>query len=69
MAFTVAQLEAIEEAIGSGELSVEFEGKKVQYASIDDLKKRYDFVRGQLVADGTLTDSTPRRSYAVFSRS
>ena len=42
MAFTVAQLTAIEEAIGSGALEVTYEGKTVKYRSADELRKLYE---------------------------
>lgn len=67
--FTVTQLEAIETAIASGELTVNYEGKSVTYRSMQDLIAARDLIRGELVASGALTDSTPRRSYAVHSRS
>lgn len=65
--FTVTQLEAIESAIASGELTVRYDGKEVTYRSMDDLIKARDVIKGELVAAGTIT-GTPRRSYAVHSR-
>jgi len=66
--FTVTQLEAIEAALASGELVVQFEGKRVEYRSIADLKAARDLIRGELIASGAITDTTPRRSYAAHSR-
>lgn len=68
MAFTVAQLTAIEEAIGSGEMRVDFDGKGVTYRNMDDLFAARDMIRGALIAAGLLSDTTPRRSRAVFDR-
>lgn len=68
MAFSVAQLTAIETALGTGELTVEFEGKKVVYRSIAELRSARDLIRAELVAAGLVTDTTPRRSYAMFSK-
>lgn len=68
MAFSVAQLTAIEAAIGTGELTVEFEGKKVTYRNMADLRSARDMIREELVASGLLSDTTPRRSYASFSK-
>lgn len=72
MAFTLNQLNAIDAAIASGQLSVTYDGKKVEYRSIDDLRKARDIIRGELVATGVLSQ-TPLSNrgpaaVAVFSR-
>lgn len=48
MAITQADLDALDRAISSSELEVEQEGKRVRYASFDDLRKRREFVSGLL---------------------
>lgn len=68
MAFTVAQLTAIEEAIGSGALEVAYEGKTVKYRSADELRKLYELVRADLVRQGLITDTRNRVSVAAFSK-
>lgn len=68
MAFTTTQLDAIEAALASGELEVEYDGKKVKYRSVDELRAARDLVRGELIAAGLITDSTPRRSYGAHCR-
>ena len=68
MAFTVAQLTAIEEAIGSGALEVTYEGKTVKYRSADELRKIYELVRADLVRQGLITDTRNRVSVAAFSK-
>jgi hypothetical protein len=68
MAYTLAQLQSLQDAFATGELEVSFEGKTVRYRSIDDLKKAIDTVSAELTANGLLTESAPRRSYAVFSK-
>lgn len=55
MAFTTTQLTAIESAMASGELMVEYEGKKVQYRSMADLVIARNTVRAELIATGQLT--------------
>lgn len=51
MAFTQAQLDALDRAIASSELEVEFpDGNRVRYASFADLKARRDFIAGDLAA-------------------
>lgn len=66
--FTTTQLEAIEAAIATGELTVEYDGKKVTYRSTAELVAARDLIKGELIAAGVITDSTPRRSYAAHSR-
>lgn len=39
MAFTQDDLDALDEAIASGELTVKIDGREVQYRSINDLMK------------------------------
>lgn len=68
MAFTVAQLTAIEEAIASGALEVTYEGKTVKYRSMDDLAKARAIVRADLVRQGLLTDTRNPVSVASFSK-
>ena len=68
MAFTTTQLAAIEEAIGTGELTVEYEGKKVTYRSMADLILARDVIRSALIADGTITTTEIRRSVTAFSK-
>lgn len=68
MAFTTAQLTALEEAIASGSLEVTYEGKTIKYASIDDLTKRYNFVQAKLIEQGDLTSAASRTTLAQFSK-
>ena len=39
MAYTESQLEALEAALASGTLRVTFEGRSIEYRSVDELKK------------------------------
>jgi hypothetical protein len=72
MAFTLNQLAAIEAAIASGETSVSYDGKKVEYRSVADLVKARELVRGELIASGQLAAPTMSNrgpaTQAVFSR-
>lgn len=68
MAFTVAQLTAIEESIGTGQLEVTYEGKTVKYRSLEELRKAYEFVRAKLVEAGLVTDTRTRVSVTSFSK-
>lgn len=68
MAFTVAQLTAIEEAMASGALKVTYEGKTVEYRSMADLRIARETIRADLIAQGLLTDTRQTVSVANFSK-
>ncbi|UVA80460.1 phage head-tail joining protein [Pandoraea commovens] len=66
------QLQALDDAIASGELSVAYDGKRIEYRSIDQLIQARNLVRDGLVAQGLLnppamTNRGPG-SLTVFSR-
>lgn len=48
MAFTTADLVAIDEAIASSELEVQLEGRRVRFDSFEGLKARRDYIAAQL---------------------
>lgn len=50
MAYTQTQLEALEAALASGMLRVSFEGRSMEYRSIEELKKAIAEVRAALAA-------------------
>jgi len=65
--YTLTQLQALKDALASGELTVSYEGKTVTYRSVDELRKAIVTVEGELAEAGQIT-AKPRRSFAVFSR-
>lgn len=52
MALSQVDLDALDRAIASSELEVEQDGKRVRFASFDDLKKRRDYVSGIIATGG-----------------
>ena len=66
MATLQDQLAALKAARGSGELRVTYNGKTVEYRSIDELTKAIAAVQGEIDAES----STPtfRSSVAYFDR-
>lgn len=68
MAFTTTDLANLEQAIAKGELEVVYDGKSIKYQSFDDLRKRYEFVRDQLISSGAISSTRKRVSYASFSK-
>lgn len=68
MAFTTQQLQALQDALASGELEVQFDGKVVKYRSISELKQAIAMVTADLTASGALSAPTPRTSFASFCK-
>jgi hypothetical protein len=50
MAYTQADLDALDRAIATSELEVEVAGRRVKFDTFEGLKKRRDFVSDQLSA-------------------
>jgi roadblock/LC7 domain-containing protein len=57
MAYTQTQLEALEQALASGTLRVTYEGRTVEYRSVDELKKAIAEVKAAMAA---ADPATPR---------
>lgn len=69
MPWTLTQLQAIEDAIGTGQLKVEYEGKSVTYRSMDELIAARNVIRGDLVSTGVIAEpDLITRSYAAYYR-
>lgn len=69
MAWTLTQLQAIEDAIASGQLKVAYEGKSVEYRSMDDLIAARNTIRADLISTGAIEEpDLYTRSYASFSK-
>jgi hypothetical protein len=65
MAFTQADLTAIENAIASGALRVKFSDREVEYRSMNDLCKARDVIKAAV--DPTVAAST-RCTFASFTK-
>ncbi len=71
MAHTLPQLHALEAALASGELMVQYDGKRVQYRSIAELERAINRVRADLEGQGVLSPPANARgstTLASFSR-
>jgi hypothetical protein len=64
MAFTQAQLDALETAIASGTLEVRYGDKTVRYQSTSDMIKARDLIRDQL--NSTSATQKSRATFASF---
>lgn len=64
MAWTTADLEAIEAAIASGEEEVRFSDRSVRYRSIADLLKARDVMKAAIDSASGSSDRI-RNSYAI----
>ena len=63
MAFTQTDLDNINAAIATGEMTVEVNGRRVTYRSISDLERARSIIQGDLAA---ANPSSPRRgTYTV----
>ena len=66
MAWTSADVTALKTAIASGELSVQFADRRVQYRSIDELQRALKLVEAE-VNSATVSAST-RCTFASFTK-
>jgi hypothetical protein len=48
MAYTQSQLDALEAALASGTLTVEFDGKRVTYRSLDEIHRAIQIIKTAL---------------------
>ena len=64
MAFTQAQLDALEAAIATGTLEVRYGDKSVRYQSTADLIRARDIIKDQLSSSNPVS----RSSYASFTK-
>jgi hypothetical protein len=62
MAFTQTQLDALEAALATGQLEVEFEGSRLKYRSTAEMLRLRDVIRKQLGLVGT-----GQRMYGTFT--
>ena len=67
MAWTTSDLTAIETAIASGELSVQFADRRVQYRSMEELLQARAIIKEAIAQAGGSTASV-RSTYASFTK-
>ena len=67
MAFTQADLDAVDRAIASGELSVRTNDRSVTYRSMAELRDARATISGALAAQTATTSAKPRHQLASFS--
>ena len=66
MAYTQAQLDALQAALASGTLRVQYEDRMITYRDLDEIRQAIQIVQGELAGQA----GTPRytRSYASFRK-
>jgi len=64
MAYSQTQLDALQAALATGALVVEYEGKKVTYRSLAELKEQISIVQGAL---DRATGTVKRRAVRIFT--
>jgi len=67
MAYTQLDLDALNSAIASGHLKVEYDGKKVEFRSLADLIKIRDMIAGELNPAAAVTVAQ-RQVYPTFNK-
>lgn len=65
MAFTSADLAAIDAAIAAGENTVEVNGRKIVYRDVEQLIKARNLIASQISSDTQSNNSVRRGSFAV----
>jgi len=65
MSFTPTDLQNINAAIATGELSVEVNGRKVVYRNMDDLIKARNLMQADMAAVGASAAAPRRGSFLV----
>lgn len=69
MAFTQADLDAINRVIAAGELTVRFaDGKMITYRSTDDLMRARSTIKGELEAAANAGTAPPRATFMTYRR-
>lgn len=66
MALTQTDVDNLETALVTGELSVEIEGKKVTYRSVTEIKDALAYAKNEI--EKTAAGGQTNQSYAGFSR-
>lgn len=66
MAWTIAQLEAIERAIQNGSTRIRYENRDITYRSLDEMLRIRDLIRNELGLIGNSGGRTYR--YGSFSK-
>lgn len=67
MALTQADVDRLEQAVARGELTVEYDGRRITYRSMDELLKAVAYVKGAVAAQSA-TAPSDRQSFAAFNR-
>ena len=68
MAWTQSDLDAIEAAIASGELDVQYSDKRVRYRSIAELLQAREVIRGVLAAAAAGSTIVPKQTRLVTGK-
>jgi len=67
--YTLEDLASIKQAIATGELTIEKDGRRVTYRSMQELKAARQEIEAELQQQGQLNRrSLPTMTYAVFDR-
>ena len=68
MAYTLAQYSELQSAIARGVKSVSYNGKTVQYMSLDEMRSILNDMAAELGLNAATPTRMPRRTYTVFDK-
>lgn len=71
MAYSIAQLNALQAAAASGHLEVQYADKKIKYQTLTEMRSLIAEMRAALIASGELSEpanNRPTTSVAQFTR-
>jgi uncharacterized Zn-binding protein involved in type VI secretion len=67
MAWTQADLDALDKAIATGEKQVMIDGKMIVYQGIDDMQRRRQMIAAYVNGSTSSTAASPRHKLASFA--
>lgn len=68
MAYTLAQYSELQSAIARGVKSVSYNGRTVQYMSLDEMRSILNDMAAELGLNAAVPTRMPRRTYTVFDK-
>ncbi len=66
MSFTTSDLTALETAIKTGKTEVRMGDMIIKFPTFDDLRRRYEFVKGELAAAGLIDPPTTANAHTAL---
>lgn len=68
MAITQADLDALDAAIMGAELEVEYQGRRVRYRSVAELRAAYEHAKAQMAAQSSSSNGRAQHRFAFSAQ-